>query len=93
MTLVSKLPPVIVRTMSKTFSVPMPIVVSTTITPGRMLGTVTWRNICTPVTPSSWAASMMSSGIALIAADSTVIAKPAWIQIITMIRKNVFQGR
>ena len=36
---------------------------------------------------------MMSSGIALIAADSTVIAKPAWIQIITTMRKNVFQRR
>ena len=35
---------------------------------------------------------MMSSGIALMAAESTVIAKPAWIQIMTMIRKNVFSG-
>ena len=36
----SKLPPVVVRTMSKTFSVAMLIVVSTTISDGRMLGTV-----------------------------------------------------
>ena len=35
---------------------------------------------------------MMSSGIALIAADSTVMAKPVWIQIITTIKKNVFHG-
>ena len=35
---------------------------------------------------------MMSSGMALMAADSTVIAKPAWIQIITTIRSRVFHG-
>ena len=35
---------------------------------------------------------MMSSGIALIDAESTVMAKPAWIQIMTTIRKNVFHG-
>ena len=35
---------------------------------------------------------MMSSGIALIAADSTVMAKPAWIQIMTTIRNIVFHG-
>ena len=35
---------------------------------------------------------MMSSGIALIDAESTVIAKPAWIQIITTMRKKVFHG-
>ena len=34
----------------------------------------------------------MSSGIALIAADRIVIANPAWIQIITTMRKNVFHG-
>ena len=45
-----------------------------------------------PVAPSIWAASTMSSGIALIAADSTVIANPAWIQIITTMRKKVFHG-
>ena len=70
----------------------MPIVVSTTISAGRMLGTVMKRNIRRPLTPSSRAASTMSSGIALIAADSTVIAKPAWIQIMMTIRKSVFQG-
>ena len=53
----------------------------------RMLGTVMKRNILKPSTPSIRAASMMSSGIALIAAESSVIAKPAWIQIITTMRK------
>ena len=45
-----------------------------------------------PPTPSMRAASMMSSGIALIAAESIVMAKPAWIQIITTMRNRVFQG-
>ena len=72
-----------VRTMSKTLSVPMAIVVSTTTSAGRMLGHGDVRNMPQPAAPSSRAASTMSSGIALIAADSTVIANPAWIQIIT----------
>ena len=54
----------------------MLMVVSTTISDGRMVGTVTLRNIRKPLTPSIRAASTMSSGIALIDADSTVIAKP-----------------
>ena len=78
--------------MSKTFSVPMPMVASTTTRAGRIVGTVTNRNMPQAPTPSSRAASTMSSGIALIEAERTVIAKPAWIQIMTMIRKTVFQG-
>ena len=35
------------------------------------------------------AASMISSGIDLIAADSTTIAKPVWIQTMITIRKQV----
>ena len=78
--------------MSKTFSVPMPIVVITTTSAGRMLGSVMNRNILKAWTPSSLAASMISSGIALIAAESTVIAKPAWIQTMTTISMKVFSG-
>ena len=70
----------------------MPIVVRTTTSVGRMVGTVMNRNIRTPDTPSRRAASTMSSGIALIAADRIVIAKPAWIQIITTMRNRVFHG-
>src|SRR5699024_9690027 len=91
-TWVSNLAPVIVRVISKIFNVAMEIVVSTTTREGRMLGTVICRNICHPLTPSSLAASMMSSGTALIAADNTTIANPAWIQIITAMRKTVFHG-
>ena len=81
-----------VRTMSKTFSVPMPIVVRTTTSAARMLGRVMNRNILKPWTPSSLAASMISSGIALIAAESTVIAKPAWIHTMTMMSIRVLSG-
>ena len=35
---------------------------------------------------------MISSGIALIAAESTVIANPAWIQTMTTISMKVFSG-
>ena len=62
------------------------------MTDGRMLGSVTKRNIPKAFTPSSRAASMMSSGMALIDADRIVMANPAWIQIITTMRKNVFHG-
>ena len=51
----------------------MAIVVGTTITDERMLGRVMKRNIWKPLTPSMLA-SMISSGMALIAAERTVIA-------------------
>ena len=35
---------------------------------------------------------MISSGIALIAAESTVIANPAWIQTMTMMSMKVLSG-
>ncbi|OLT49141.1 hypothetical protein BJF88_16270 [Cellulosimicrobium sp. CUA-896] len=85
-------PPVIVRTMSKILSVAIAIVVRTTTSAGRTLGIVMYRNMPKPLSPSSRAASTMSSGIALIAAERMVIAKPVWIQIITTMRKNVFHG-
>ena len=70
----------------------MPMVVSTTTRAERMLGRVMKRNILKPMTPSSLAASMMSSGIALIAAESTVIANPAWIQTMTTMSTKVLRG-
>src|SRR5665648_1290840 len=78
--------------MSKTFSVPIAIVVRTTTRAGRMLGTVMCRNMPSPLSPSSLAASMMSSGMALIDAERTVMANPVWIHTITMIRNDVFWG-
>ena len=53
---------------------------------------VTRQNICHGLTPSSRAASTMSAGIALIAAESTTMAKPAWIQIMMTISSSVFSG-
>src|SRR5699024_6830154 len=84
--------PVIVLVMSKIFSVAIEIVVSTTTNEGRMLGTVIRQNICQPFTPSSRAASMMSSGTALIAAESTTMENPASIQTSTRMRKHVLIG-
>ncbi len=49
-------------------------------------------NIWNPVAPSSDAASSTSTGIALIAADSTTIAKPVCTQIMMTISRNVFSG-
>ena len=45
-----------------------------------------------PPTPSRVAASVMSSGMALMAADRIVMANPAWIQIITTISSRLFQN-
>ena len=91
-TLVLKFPAVIVRTMSKTFSVAIEIVVSTTTSEPRMPGTVTLRNRCQAFVPSSSAASICSVGTPLMAADSTTIAKPVWIQIITTMSRKVLSG-
>ncbi len=76
----SKLPLLSVLTMSKIFSVAIMTVVSTTTMVLRIIGIWTVRNSFTPVAPSMRAASRISSGIALRAAPSTTMAKPAWIQ-------------
>ena len=68
------------------------MVTTTTISAGRMLGMVICQNICHGLTPSSRAASTMSPGIALIAAESTTMAKPAWIQTMMTISSSVFSG-
>src|ERR1700712_1450851 len=82
----------ITLTMSKVLSDAMATVDSTTTRVGRMVGMVMLRNNRIPVAPSIFAASMMSSGTALIAAESTVMANPAWIQTITMIIAMVLIG-
>src|SRR5690606_21744424 len=91
-TWVSNFAPVIVRVMSKIFRVAIEIVVSTTTSEGRMLGIVIRQNSCHGDAPSSRAASMMSSGTALIEADRITIANPASIQTSTRMRKIVFAG-
>jgi hypothetical protein len=72
----------------------MAIVVSTTTSVPRIIGTVTFENSFQPEAPSSMAASVTSIGIALIAAERTTIAKPTWIQIMmTMSRKLLRAAR
>src|SRR5690606_15229705 len=66
--------PVIVWVMSNTLSVAMQMVVSTTTRDGRIDGIVIRVNSCQAFAPSSFAASMMSVGTALMAADRTTIA-------------------
>ena len=59
---------------------------------GQMLGTRIRRNTCHSEAPSMRAASTISSGIDLIAAESTTIANPVWIHTMITIRKRLFQG-
>ncbi len=66
-------------------------VVTTTIV-GKMLGTMIRRNTCHSDAPSMRAASMISSGIDLIAAESTTMANPVWIQTMITIRRRLFHG-
>ena len=64
----------------------------TTAIVGRMLGTMIRRKTCNSEAPSIRAASMISSGIALIAADSTTIANPVCIQTMITISSRLFHG-
>ena len=50
------------------------------------------RNTCNSDAPSIRAASMISSGIDLIAADSTTMANPVCIQTMITISKRLFHG-
>ncbi len=51
------------------------------------------RNTWNSDAPSMRAASMISSGIALIAADSTTMANPVCIQIMITMSSRLFHGR
>ena len=51
------------------------------------------RNTCSSDAPSMRAASMISSGIALMAADSTTMANPVCIQIMITMSSRLFHGR
>ncbi|BDZ37416.1 hypothetical protein GCM10025863_32940 [Microbacterium suwonense] len=75
--------------MSYTFSDMIVMVVSTTISEDRMPGTVTFVKRCQAFVPSSSAASICSTGTALIAADRMTIANPVWVQMKTISSMNV----
>src|SRR5512138_3526743 len=84
-TSVWKLPPVITYTMSNTFSVLITMVVITTTIVGMIMGTMMRQKIDHSVAPSTRAASRISSGTDLMAADKMVMQKPVQIQMPTMI--------
>ncbi len=57
-----------------------------------MLGTTIRQKTWNSFAPSMRAASMISSGIDLMAADSTTIANPTWIQIMITMSSRLFHG-
>ncbi len=65
--------------------------VTTTTIVERICGTMTRQKICRSVAPSMRAASMMSSGTPLIAAESSTIANPACSQIMMTISSEVVE--
>ncbi len=67
--------------MSKTFSTMSSTVMKTAMIVPRICGITTWKKIFTSVAPSIRAASSVSSGTPLIAAESSTIANPACSQI------------
>ena len=58
-----------------------------------MLGTTIRQKTWNSFAPSIRAASMISSGIDLMAADSTTMANPTWIQIMITMSSRLFHGR
>jgi hypothetical protein len=91
-TSVPKFPPVITKMMSKTFSALMTMYVVTTTIVGRIEGTMIRRNTWNSDAPSIRAASMISSGIALMAADRTTMANPVCIHTMITMNRRLFQG-
>ena len=87
---VSALP--ITKTMSNTFSALITMYVPTTTIVGRMLGMMMRRKTWNSDAPSIRAASMISSGIALMAADRTTMANPVCIQTMITMSNRLFHG-
>jgi len=69
--------------MSKIFITVMRMVMKTATTVLQICGTITWKNARRSSAQPLRDASMVSSGTPLIAADSSTIAKPAFIQTTT----------
>src|SRR5512146_860207 len=89
MTSVPNCPPVITYTMSKILRVLITMVVMTTTMVGMMIGTMMRQNTDHSVAPSTRAASRISSGTDLMAAERMVMQKPVQIQTPTTIRAAV----
>ena len=73
-------PGAMTKTRSKIFSTLIISVTSTTTSTGASSGTVTRRNTCHSLAPSTRAASSVSRGIAASPAAISTIANPAHIQ-------------
>src|SRR5660398_238622 len=89
---VSLRPCVSVRTMSETLSEAIVMVVRTTTSVARMAGIVMNRKRCQGLAPSSDAASFISMGTPLMAAEMITMAKPVWIHTKMKTKKIVFHG-
>src|SRR5216684_5643673 len=76
-------------TMSKIFSTLIIMVVVTTISVGEIVGIVTFQKTFQGFAPSTWAASIISVGTFLIAAEMIVMQKPVDIHTPTRIRAMV----
>ncbi|MNL62671.1 hypothetical protein D3C87_1867130 [compost metagenome] len=79
-------------TTSNIFNVKTIIVVVTVRIVAEMNGIIMPKKIFTSPAPSTRAASRISSGTPLIAAEKITIAKPVCIQIKITMRKKLFQG-
>ncbi len=79
--------------MSKIFSTPIMIVVSTTAIVDEICGMITRQKICTSVAPSMRAASRVSSGTPFTADDSSTIANPTWVQIMITMSSSVLSRK
>ena len=84
--------PPMTNTMSKTFRALMTMYVVTTTIVGEIVGTMMRRNTWHSEAPSIRDASVISSGIDLIAADRTTMANPVWIHTMITIRRRLFHG-
>jgi hypothetical protein len=80
------------RTMSNSFSVAMKTVTATTMIAERIDGTVTFQKISDGLAPSMRAASTISVGTPLSAADRTTVAKPTSIHTRTTMSRRLFHG-
>src|SRR5690242_3227054 len=78
-----------IYTMSKIFSTLIIIVVVTTVSVGRITGTVMFQKATQAFAPSTEAASSRSAGTFLIAAERIVMQNPVDIQMPTTIRATV----
>jgi len=76
--------------MSKIFMTPMNTVTNTVTTVPQICGTTIRKNACTSVAPSIRAASMVSSGTFLMAAEISTMQYPTCNQIRMIISRKLF---